>query len=80
MATSIQKSLEAIISWMREHSPETLAGLNSPASQADLELVETTTGMTLPESFTEFLRIHNGEASPVSTLLGDFNAAPGRRF
>jgi cell wall assembly regulator SMI1 len=37
MATSVQQSLQTIISWMQEHSPETLAGLNSPASQADLD-------------------------------------------
>jgi len=73
VATPIQESLETIVSWMQMNAPKILKGLNPPATQAEIECVELGVGMKLPESFKEFLSIHNGEAWSVDSLLGDGN-------
>lgn len=73
MTPSIDDSLSIIRGWMQTHSPATLAGLNPPASQADLDRVVATTGLRLPDSFADFLRLHDGEAFGNPALLGDFN-------
>jgi cell wall assembly regulator SMI1 len=70
---SIRESLKTIVSWMLKNAPKTLKGLNPPATQAEIERVEFDIGMKLPESFKEFLSIHNGEAWDAASLLGDDN-------
>lgn len=73
MATSIRESLETIVSWVRMNAPQTLMGLNPPAIQAEIERTEFRVGTKLPESFKEFLSIHNGEADDGPAMLGNGN-------
>ena len=48
-------------SWLQDHAPDSLADLNPPASDADIQTLETTLGVRLPLAFIHALKIHNGQ-------------------
>jgi cell wall assembly regulator SMI1 len=70
----MKKSLIRIKEWLKNNSEQTLEHLNGHASNSDISKVEAETGLSLPEAFKEFLRIHNGEDGETwLALLGDGN-------
>ncbi len=70
----MQRDLEFIKAWMQQHAPATLTHLNVPASTADLQSLETAVGQALPESFKQFMRLHNGDSDVIGdTFFGDYN-------
>ncbi len=72
MIKNIKHSLDRIFLWMKENSPQTLAHLNPPATDAEIEEVESKIGIPLSQSFKELLRLFNGETSAEwLAFLGD---------
>lgn len=74
MTNPLNESLDQIVSWISRHAPQALETLNPPATPADIRLVESTLGVTLPDDFKAFLALHDGEASDEGlAILGDGN-------
>jgi len=70
----MQSSLARIMDWVRENASPLLQDLNGPASEADIQAVEAATGLSLPDSFKAFLRLHDGESGAMMlALLGNGN-------
>jgi cell wall assembly regulator SMI1 len=67
----MEKLWNHIKDWMRQYAPELLKDLNPGATEADFQALETMIGVTLPEDFKDFYRVHNGQ-TPTSqvTLWG----------
>lgn len=70
----MKNSVEKIKGWLKGHSKQTLSHLNDPASENEIAKVEAEIGLSLPDTFKEFLRAHNGEDGETwLALLGDGN-------
>lgn len=50
-----------ISAWLAEHHPRALALFAPPASPEAIAAAEAALGVTLPEDYKQFLRIHNGQ-------------------
>lgn len=60
------KKLEA---WLAVNAPFCLSNLKQPASDNELDALEQSLGLTLPEDFKEFLKIHNGQSGTGPSLF-----------
>jgi len=67
-------TLDKIKQWIKIHSPAVLEQLEDPASNKDIQIVESAIGIKLPGEFKTLLQTHNGEQGSFETLLGDGNA------
>ena len=63
---SLWRDLEA---WLAEHSPETLAGLQSGATEAQIEEAEAQLGVRLPDEVRACYRVHNGQDADAPWLF-----------
>jgi len=57
----MNKDLDRILAWAKEHSPQTLQHLNGPASDDEIKDVEATVGFQIPIGFKELLKQFDGE-------------------
>jgi len=74
MTSPLKESLDRIVAWVTRKSPATLSGLNLPAGNSEIASLESKLKMTLPESFKDFLALHDGESGVnMLALLGDGN-------
>ena len=73
MATKIGDSIERILSWAKENSPQTLANLNGPASKSDLDLIESEFGLPLPDGFRELWGTFDGDGEAWLAIFGNGN-------
>ena len=55
--------------WLREHRPEILKDLNSPAKMAEIAELEQVLGSKLPDDVVESLMIHNGQQGNRQSLF-----------
>lgn len=69
----MQANFEKIVGWIETHAPETLKNLNPPATDASIAAVEQVVGLSLPDAYKQFLRIHDGEREELNALFGDSN-------
>jgi len=70
--TEVNQAWESLENALREMAPKTYATLGPRASEEDLKTVEKELGISLPEEFLAFYRIHNGEAPTEEALEGLF--------
>ncbi|MBG9387421.1 SMI1/KNR4 family protein [Caenimonas aquaedulcis] len=49
--------------WLSVHWPDVLPDLNPPATNEEIAQLEEALGVTLPSSFVECLKIHNGHST-----------------
>jgi cell wall assembly regulator SMI1 len=54
-------SHDAFEDWLRQHLPEAAQSLRPPASEADLTVLATETGLDLPPAFLDLYRWHDGQ-------------------
>lgn len=54
-------SHDAFEDWLRQHLPEAAQSLRPPASEADLTVLATETGLDLPAAFLDLYRWHDGQ-------------------
>ena len=47
--------------FLKEHVPTVIATLNGPATDEDLNLLESEIGNTLPSDFKSYLLVRNGQ-------------------
>ena len=74
MSPDIKNSIERILRWAAENSPQTMAQLNPPATDAEIEAVEFKIGISLSQTFKELLKVFNGEKGEGwLALFGDGN-------
>ena len=67
-------SYEKIIKWVKENASQTLVHLCGPATDDQIDRVESETGLPITESFRAFLKMHNGEDGETwLALLGNGN-------
>ena len=59
--TSLWNELEKLLATI---APTVLPTLNPPATDRDLDLLESKTGLILPQGFRQSLKIHNGQSDP----------------
>ncbi|MEU9338585.1 SMI1/KNR4 family protein [Streptomyces sp. NPDC048290] len=59
-AASVTESWARIDRWLARHAPDTHARLRPPASDADIEELARTMGVTLPDDLVASLRCHDG--------------------
>jgi cell wall assembly regulator SMI1 len=52
---------KTIAAWLADEHPEALEQFNPPATEAAIAKAEKDLGVTLPEDYKAFLRIHNGQ-------------------
>ncbi len=64
------ETLETIKQWFSDNAPKVLDELVAPATESEIDLVESETEIKLPEEFKDFLRTHNG-ANGFNPLFGD---------
>lgn len=57
---TVTESWQTITNWLGERLPAAIADLNPPASEADLQAVESTLGLELPADLREWLRLNDG--------------------
>ncbi|MGK7887851.1 MAG: SMI1/KNR4 family protein [Leptolyngbyaceae cyanobacterium] len=70
----MEETLTSIKNWLATHSPQTLAHLNPPASEDQINAVEAEIGLPLPPDVQQFLRFHDGEDGETwLAFLGDGN-------
>lgn len=70
----MQHDLAQIKAWMQTHTPAILAQLNSGASPDEIAQLEAELGLSLPESFKQFLAEHDGDSGlSLDAFWGDFN-------
>jgi len=55
--------------WLSLNYSDGLLDLNPPATDAQIEELTSTLGLTLPEDFTDVLRIHNGQKGKSAWLF-----------
>ncbi|MFO1041282.1 MAG: SMI1/KNR4 family protein [Planctomycetaceae bacterium] len=58
---SLWNELEELLATI---APTVLPTLNPPATDCDLDLLESKTGLILPQDFRQSLKIHNGQSDP----------------
>jgi len=49
--------------WLSENCAAEIRGLNDPATGDELDEIESTIAMKLPDEFRQFLAIHNGQGN-----------------
>ena len=76
--TAVRDAWQRIESWGRANAEGMLKELNPGAAEEKLENLQQTLGRTLPESFLESLRIHDGESDGwPSRVFADMGAYLG---
>ena len=71
---NVKNSLDRIIRWFKANSSQTIECLNPPASDREIEQVESKTDLKLPDAFKELLKTFNGENGQLNlALFGDGN-------
>ena len=66
----IGNTLTAVKTLLANEYPELHASLNPPAAEADINRLETTTGLTLPDELKQLYRLHNGESGDAGLFFG----------
>lgn len=69
--------LEACLS---RSSPDVLADLNPPATDADVERLQHRLGVGLPADFVACLKVHDGQKGRSKWLFGDWEFLQSRRI
>ncbi|MDD5275667.1 MAG: SMI1/KNR4 family protein [Methylovulum sp.] len=70
----MKNNVERIKGWLEKNSKQTLSHLNGPAPENEIVKVEAEIGLSLPDTFKEFLRTHDGEDGKTwLALFGDGN-------
>ena len=59
--------------WLDKNQPALLAELNIPASNDQIDKLEALTGGKLPDSYSRFLKLHNGQKPESQALVIDGN-------
>ncbi|GME74618.1 unnamed protein product [Ambrosiozyma monospora] len=67
---SIQEYWVIFENWLRENWQEGYQSLNPPITSDQLQLLETSLDVNLPEDYKESLRIHNGSSGSVGLIDG----------
>lgn len=57
----VKDDIERILSWAKQSSPRTVANLNPPASNSDMDMIESEFGMPLPPGFNELWGAFDGD-------------------
>ena len=65
----MKQQWERLEAWLKANNPALLADLNPPASDAKIQTLEQTLGVTLPVDFVECLRVHDGQRGGVEWLF-----------
>jgi cell wall assembly regulator SMI1 len=61
MPSNIKENIERILCWASENAPQTVANLNKPASEPDMEAVESEFRLPLPEGYHELWSSFDGD-------------------
>lgn len=66
----IGNTLTEIKTLLANEYPELNASLNPPATEADINQLEITIGLTLPDELKQLYRLHNGESGNAGLFFG----------
>ncbi|WP_049928683.1 SMI1/KNR4 family protein [Halopiger goleimassiliensis] len=69
---SIRECWTVIENWLATNHSDGRSVLSPPAADEQIDAVESTVGVDLPDAFVKFLRIHNGQTSGSRPLLRRF--------
>ena len=60
-SADMQNTWNRFEGWLKIHAPHLPGELNAPATDSAIRELESKTGVTLPQDFKKFLKIHNGQ-------------------
>ena len=65
------QTFAALIAFFREHHPDLVADLNPPATDKQLDALETLTGQRLPDDFRRLYKLANGQNEGATSFFLD---------
>jgi cell wall assembly regulator SMI1 len=76
MSRPIGDSWTRIEAWLKEHAPDTYAGLNAPATDDAIRSAEEVLPGPLPDDFRAFYARHDGQSGVTPTVAGRWELLP----